>query len=149
MRNYGGQAMNRIYETKDGQYIALAGNERKFCENFLAALGRTDLIDLAAGEPGDSQKPLIEFFAATFNAKTRAEWEVFLSPIDLCWGTVRSLKDGFNDPNSSARGMLLRDANGNPHIGPAIKYANEAAEPRFNLPDYGRPAKVDWMPRRA
>ena len=32
--------MNRLYETKDGGHIALAGNERKFCENLLAALGR-------------------------------------------------------------------------------------------------------------
>jgi crotonobetainyl-CoA:carnitine CoA-transferase CaiB-like acyl-CoA transferase len=147
MRNYGGQAMNRIYETKDGRHMVLAGNEKKFCENLLTALGRADLVDLAAGEPGESQKPLIAFFTATFKTKTRIEWEAFLGPIDLCWGTVRSLKDGFNDHNSAARGMLLRDANGNPHIGPAIKYAAEPAEPRFDLPDYGAPAMVNWMPR--
>ena len=52
MRNYGGQAMNRLYETKDGGHIALAGNERKFCENLFAALGRPDLAPLAASEPG-------------------------------------------------------------------------------------------------
>ena len=41
--------------------------------------------------------PLIEFFTQLFAAKTRAEWEAFLEPIDLCWGTVRSLKEGFED----------------------------------------------------
>src|SRR5664279_2634298 len=61
MRNYGGQAMNRIYETGDGRFIVLAGNERKFCETLLNALGRPDLLDLAAGEPGAGQAPLIEF----------------------------------------------------------------------------------------
>src|SRR5689334_7648000 len=122
MRNYGRQAMNRIYETKDGQYIVLAGNERKFCENLLTALGRPDLIELAAGEPGDSQKPLIAFFAETFATKIRVEWEAFLAPIDLCWGTVRSLKEGFEDGHSIARGLLLRDPQENPHIGPAIKF---------------------------
>jgi crotonobetainyl-CoA:carnitine CoA-transferase CaiB-like acyl-CoA transferase len=76
MRNYGGQAMNRLYETKDGGYIALAGNEKKFCENFLAALGRPDLAKLAAGEPGPSQVPLIAFLSETFATKTRGEWEV-------------------------------------------------------------------------
>ncbi|MBV9046399.1 MAG: CoA transferase, partial [Alphaproteobacteria bacterium] len=101
MRNYGGQAMNRIYETKDGEYLVLAGNERKFCENLLTGLGRPDLIELAAGEPGDSQKPLVDFFTRTFATKTRAEWEAFLTPIDLCWGTVRSLKDGFEDPHAA------------------------------------------------
>ena len=137
MRNYGGQAMNRIYETKDGEYLALAGNERKFCENLLTALGRPELIDLAAGEPGDSQKPLIDFFTQTFATKTSAEWETFLDPIDLCWGAVRSLKEGFSDENAAQRGILLRDQQGNPHIGPAIKFANEPAAPHFDLPPYG------------
>lgn len=137
MRNYGGQAMNRIYETKDGQYIVLAGSERKFSENLLRALGRPDFLELAASEPGKSQTPLIEFFAQTFRTKTRAEWEAFLQPIDLCWAPVRSLKEGFADPQTNARRMLLRDEAGNPHIGPAIKFRNETASPRFDLPAYG------------
>src|SRR5206468_2138576 len=136
MRNYGGQAMNRIYETKDGGFIVLAGNERKFCENLLNALGRSGFVELAAGEPGATQKPLIDFFTETFASRTRAEWEAFLEPIDLCWAPVRSLKDGFADPNTAARAMLLRDAEGNPHIGPAIKFAAEPAEAQFALPDY-------------
>ena len=147
MRNYGGQAMNRIYETKDGRYIALAGNERKFCENLLNALGRPDLIDLAVGEPGDGQKPLIAFFVQTFATRTCAEWESFLEPIDLCWAPVRSLKDGFGDANASARHMLLRDSAGNPHIGPAIKYDQEPAAPRFDLPDYAASATIAWRRR--
>src|SRR5512142_229145 len=80
MRNYGGQAMNRIYETKDGQYVVLAGSEAKFCENLLKALGRPDFLDLAKGEPGPSQAPLIAYFTETFRSKTRAEWEAFLAP---------------------------------------------------------------------
>ncbi len=97
MRNYGGQAMNRIYETKDAQYIVLAGSEAKFSENLLKALGRLDFLDIAKGEPGQAQKPLTDFFTETFKSKTRAEWEAFLEPIDLCWAPVRSLKDGFED----------------------------------------------------
>ena len=136
MRNYGGQAMNRIYETRDRQYLVLAGNERKFCENLMTALGRPDLIDLAAGEPGDGQKPLIDFFTEAFASKTRVEWEAFLEPIDLCWGAVRSLKDGFQDRHSLERGVLLRDEEGNPHIGPAIRFTDEPAQPQFALPPY-------------
>jgi crotonobetainyl-CoA:carnitine CoA-transferase CaiB-like acyl-CoA transferase len=136
MRNYGGQAMNRIYETKDGQYIVLAGSERKFSENLLRALGRLDFLEIAAGEPGEIQKPLIEFFTETFETKTRAEWDAFLEPIDLCWAPVRSLKDGFEDAQSKARGMLLRDAEGNPHIGPAIKFKSDPAKPHYDLPPY-------------
>lgn len=136
MRNYGGQAMNRIYETKDGQYIVLAGSEAKFCENLLRALDRLDFLDLAKGEPGAPQEPLIAFFTGTFRAKTRAEWEDFLSPMDLCWAPVRNLKDAFDDPHTQVRGMLLKDGAGNTHIGPAIKFRNEPAKPDLNLPAY-------------
>lgn len=138
MRNYGGQAMNRIYETSDGQYIVLAGSEAKFSENLLRALGRLDFLDIAKGEPGAAQKPLIDFFTQTFKSKTRAEWEAFLEPVDLCWAPVRSLKDGFEDANSAARHMLMRDTEGNSHIGPAIKFENDPAKPSFDLPDYGQ-----------
>ncbi|HTO41696.1 MAG TPA: CoA transferase [Rhizomicrobium sp.] len=143
MRNYGGQAMNRIYETKDGQYIVLAGSEAKFSENLLRALHRLDFLDIAKGEPGETQKPLLDFFTETFKSKTRAEWETFLAPLDLCWAPVRSLKDGFNDPHSAARQMLLRDSRGNPHIGPAIKFENDPAQPGFELPVYGT-TELGW-----
>ncbi|HEY4124282.1 MAG TPA: CoA transferase, partial [Rhizomicrobium sp.] len=146
MRNYGGQAMNRIYETKDAQYIVLAGSEVKFSENLLKALGRLDFLDIAKGEPGQTQKPLTDFFTETFKSKTRAEWEAFLEPIDLCWAPVRSLKDGFEDSNSTVRQMLLRDGQGNPHIGPAIKFENDPAKPDFDLPDYGQ-SSTTWNSR--
>jgi crotonobetainyl-CoA:carnitine CoA-transferase CaiB-like acyl-CoA transferase len=144
MRNYGGQAMNRIYETKDRQFIVLAGNEPKFCENLLGALGRLDFLDIARGEPGPSQRQLIDYFSALFATKTRAEWETLLTPLDLCWAPVRTLKDAFGDANAAARGMLLRDAAGNPQIGPAIKFANEPAQLKFDLPDYDPEARPHW-----
>jgi crotonobetainyl-CoA:carnitine CoA-transferase CaiB-like acyl-CoA transferase len=147
MRNYGGQAMNRIYETKDGGFVVLAGNEAKFCENLLRALGRLDFVDVAKGEPGASQQALIEFFVATFKAKTLAEWEKYLEPLDLCWAPVRSLKDGFGDAHARARSMLLQDSARNPHIGPAIKFRAEPAQPRFELPQYDPNSSISWKLR--
>ena len=147
MRNYGGQAMNRLYETKDGGYIALAGNERKFCENLLAALGRADLVALAAGEPGPSQQRLIDFFAETFRSRTHAEWEAFLEKIDLCWAPLRNLKEAFDDPNTVARAMVLTDDTGNRHIGPAAKFRAEPAQPDLRLPPYDPSSIPGWRPR--
>jgi len=147
MRNYGGQAMNRLYETKDGGHIALAGNERKFCENLLTALGRPDLIALAAGEPGPSQQPLIDFFTETFRSRTRDEWEAFLERVDLCWAPLRNLKEAFDDPNTAARGMVLSDGAGNRHIGPAAKFRAEPARPDLRLPPYDPSSIPHWRPR--
>ena len=101
-------------------------------------------LDIAKGEPGPSQQPLIDFFTATFKSKTRAEWETFLEPVDLCWAPVRNLKDGFDDLNSATRAMLVRDDDGNPHIGPAIKFRTEPAEPKFELPRYDPGVRIDW-----
>jgi crotonobetainyl-CoA:carnitine CoA-transferase CaiB-like acyl-CoA transferase len=149
MRNYGGQAMNRLYETKDGGHIALAGNERKFCENLFAALGRPDLAALAASEPGPAQLPLIEFLAQAFCSRTRAEWEAFLGPLDLCWAPLRNLKEAFDGPHTASRGMVVRDASGNRHIGPAAKFRDEPAQPDLTLPPYVNFAPLAWKPRRA
>jgi crotonobetainyl-CoA:carnitine CoA-transferase CaiB-like acyl-CoA transferase len=107
-------------------------------------LGRLDFLDIARGEPGPSQRQLIDYFSALFATKTRAEWETLLTPLDLCWAPVRTLKDAFGDANAAARGMLLRDAAGNPQIGPAIKFANEPAQLKFDLPDYDPEARPHW-----
>jgi crotonobetainyl-CoA:carnitine CoA-transferase CaiB-like acyl-CoA transferase len=136
MRPFGGQAMNRIYETKDGSYIVLGGSEVKFAENLLMALGRLDLLDYARVEPGAGQAPLIAYFVETFGARTRAEWETFLSKLDVCWAPVRTLKDAFDDPHTHARAMVLDDG-ANLHIGPAIKFRDDPAQPNLSLPAYG------------
>jgi crotonobetainyl-CoA:carnitine CoA-transferase CaiB-like acyl-CoA transferase len=136
MRPFGGQAMNRIYETSDGEYVVLGGSEVKFAENLLKALGRLDLLDYARVEPGKGQEPLIDYFIATFKTKTRAEWEKFLGAIDVCWAPVRTLKDGFDDAHTRARAMVLEDEHGNRHIGAAIKFHADPAEPKLELPDY-------------
>ena len=138
MRNYGGAAMNNIYETSDGEQIILGGSEVKFASNLLTALGREDLLPLAKEEPGPVQKPLIDFFKNTFATKTKAEWEVFLETVDLCWSPVNSLKDAFEAPHTMDRQMRLADVAGNTHIGVPIKFAHEPAAPNLVIPDYGQ-----------
>lgn len=142
MRSFGGQAMNRIYETKGGGFVLLGGSEVKFAQNLLTALGRLDLLDYAKVEPGDGQKPLIEYFITTFKTKTRVEWEDFLSKIDVCWAPVRTLKDGFADPHTAARQMLLKDAGGNKHIGTPYKFADEPGAPDLSLPSFGEDSET-------
>ena len=50
---------------------------------------------------------------------------------------MRTLKEAFFDPATAERGMLLRDAEGNEHIGVPIKFSQEPAQPAFRLPEYG------------
>lgn len=137
MRSFGGQAMNRIYETKDGKFIALGGSEPKFARNLLEKLGRTDLLEIAAREPGPQQQPLVDFLTETFGSQTRKYWEDFLGRSDVCWAPVRTLKDGFSDANTKARGMILYDSHGNRHIGPPIHFRKEPPRPKLDIAGYG------------
>jgi len=137
MRSFGGNAMYRIYTTKDDQHIVLGGSEVKFAINLLTALGREDLISIARWEPG-AQEELIAFFNETFASKTKDEWISFLSNIDCCWSDVRSLKDAFSDPHTIERGMVLTDETGYRHIGVPMRFMDEPAKPNFDVPEFGQ-----------
>jgi crotonobetainyl-CoA:carnitine CoA-transferase CaiB-like acyl-CoA transferase len=137
MRSFGGAAMNKVYETKDGKFLVLGGSELHFARNILEVLGRPDLVDLARLEPGPGQDPLKAFFKKSFLTKTLAEWELFLKDVDVCWAPIRSLKDTFDDPLTVERGLLMRDAAGNRHLGPPIRFRHEPAHPDLSTPGYG------------
>lgn len=137
MRSFGGSALTNLYATSDGEYLAFAGPEIKFATNLLTALGREDLIEIAKLPPGPGQAPLRAFFAETFQAKTLADWQAFLEPIDCAWSWVRSLKDAFEDPFTEERGMVFTDDRGNRHVGPPIKFQNEPPQPSSNVPEFG------------
>ncbi|MEM1430535.1 MAG: CoA transferase [Pseudomonadota bacterium] len=133
-RSFGGYAFFTTYETRDGGHIALGGVERKFVVNLLTALDRTDLIDAATGPNGPGQAPVKAFLSDTFAQKTRAEWEDWLSHVDVCAAPVLDLHEAFHQPQVTAREMLVRDAEGNLHIGVPIKFAEEPGRLNPALP---------------
>lgn len=137
MRSFGGAAMNKVYETKDGRYLVLGGSEVHFAKNILEVMGRPDLLHYAKMEPGLGQDPLKAFFKARFLSKTLAEWEIALQDVDVCWAPVRTLKDAFDDPEAARRGLLLKDADGNSHIGLAIRFRHEPGRPVLTTPAFG------------
>jgi len=135
-RTWGGSAFYNLYETKDGRWLALGASEHKFAENFLAKAGRSDLAPYAHKQPGE-QGPLIAYLRELLKEKTLAEWLGWLDGVDVAYAPVRSLKDAIDDPNTRARGMLLEDERGRPHLGVPIRFAREPAEPRLRAPAFG------------
>lgn len=133
-RTTGGSAFYRIYETRDGARIALAGQEPKFVHALLGALGRPDLAPLCLRGPGAHQSPVVAFLEETFKRATRAEWEARLADIDVCFGAVNTLPQAFADPQLLARDMLIRDGDGRLHIANPIRFLNEPATPRLDSP---------------
>jgi crotonobetainyl-CoA:carnitine CoA-transferase CaiB-like acyl-CoA transferase len=140
-RSFGGYAFFSIYGTRDGKHIALGGVEHKFVVNLLTALDRPDLIEIACGPNGPGQAPVKAFLTETFASKTRAEWEAWLREVDVCAAPVLDLHEAFHQPQIAAREMLVRDAEGNLHIGLPIKYADEPGRLNPALPAQ-QPAKA-------
>ena len=136
-RSFGGYAFFRSYRTADDRHVALGGVEHKFVETLLTALERPDLIPAAKGPPGSGQQPVKDFLAATFAGKTRDEWEAWFKGRDVCFAPVLDLHEAFHRPHITERDMLVRDPEGNLHIGLPIRFRDEPGRLDPALPDLG------------
>ena len=136
-RTTGGAAFYRIYDTRDGKQLVLAGQEPKFVERVLSSLDRADLVPLCARGPGPHQAPVVELLAAFFAARTREESLAWLAKLDVCFAPVNTLLDATQDPHVIARDVVLRDELGRHHLAPAIRFAGEPARPDLREPALG------------
>jgi crotonobetainyl-CoA:carnitine CoA-transferase CaiB-like acyl-CoA transferase len=137
-RSLGGNALYAIYETKDGDWIALGGQELKFAVNLLTALGRTDLIALCKLPPGSGQHPVRDFLRKTFRTKTKQEWVAWSNGRDIPLAPVNTLPEVLDNAHFRQRGMVLTDTRGWDHIGIPIRFADEPGRVRFDPPALGQ-----------
>src|SRR5690606_12765118 len=77
------------------------------------------------------------FLRETFLTKTRAAWEAWFADKDVCFAPVLDLHEAFHQPQAAARDMLVRDADGNLHIGLPIKFRDEPGRLDPTLPAPG------------
>ncbi len=136
-RTQGGAAFYRPYAVKGGGHITLGGSEMKFVTNFLSAMEREDLIEVAKRPPGDAQAELRDYLIETFLTKTRDEWSAWFEGRDICFAPVLDLKEAFDNAHLHARDMLLRDADGNAHLGIPIKFREEPGAVHMQAPALG------------
>jgi len=136
-RALGGNALYNIYETKDGDYVVLAGQELKFAKNLLEPLGRADLVELCKLPPGPGQDPVRAFLRETFRTKTKAEWVEWFKGRDVAFAPLRTLPEVLEDEHFKARGMVLRDDRGWDHLGIPIAFREEPGRVRFEAPAHG------------
>jgi len=136
-RTTGGAAFYRLYDTRDGRQLALAGQEPKFIDSVLTALGRPDLIELCATGPGPQQRPVVEALQAFFKTRTLQESLDWLASLDVCYAPVNTLLEATRDPQVAARDLLLADERGRQHLAPPIRFAAEPARPNLREPLLG------------
>ena len=144
-RTTGGSAFYRLYRTRGGGHLALAGQEPKFVHALLADLGRSDLAEPVLRGPGPHQAPVVEFLQATFATRTRDEWDAHLRALDVCYGPVLTLPEAYADPQLAARGMVSIDARGITQVGSPIHFQDEPARAVTEPPALGEfPATGRW-----
>jgi crotonobetainyl-CoA:carnitine CoA-transferase CaiB-like acyl-CoA transferase len=137
-RTWGGNAMYRVYQTKDGKFVALGGAETKFATNLLTALGRLDLVPLCKLPPGPGQEPARDFLTETFLTRTQAEWADWMTGRDIAFAPVKSLREGLDDPQTRHREMVVEDQRGWEHLGIPIKFEDEPGKVRFDPPAHSQ-----------
>jgi crotonobetainyl-CoA:carnitine CoA-transferase CaiB-like acyl-CoA transferase len=137
-RSLGGNALYAIYPTKDGDWIALGGQEMKFAVNLLTLLGRPDLIAHCKLPPGPGQDPVRDFLRITFLTRTKLEWISFCSGHDLPFAPVQTLPEVLADPHFRDRGAVRTDPRGWDQIASPIRFQDEPAEENFDLPAHGQ-----------
>jgi crotonobetainyl-CoA:carnitine CoA-transferase CaiB-like acyl-CoA transferase len=136
-RTTGGAAFYRLYDTHDGRQVALAGQEPKFIERVLTALGRPDLIELCTSGPGPHQRPAVEALQAFFKGRSLQESLDWLASLDVCYAPVNTLFEATVDSQVAARGLLREDERGRKHVAPAIRFAAEPARVNLREPALG------------
>ena len=136
-RTQGGAAFYRPYAVKGGGHITLGGSEMKFVTNFLTAMGREDLIEVAKLPPGEPQSPLRDYLCETFMSKSRDEWSTWFEGRDICFAPVLDLKEAFENEHLKARDMLLHDDEGNAHLGIPLKFREEPGDVNMHAPMLG------------
>jgi crotonobetainyl-CoA:carnitine CoA-transferase CaiB-like acyl-CoA transferase len=136
-RTTGGAAFYRLYDTLDGRQIALAGQEMKFVERVLEALGRLDLAPLCARGPGPHQEPVVRCLQSFFASKPQRECLDWLAHLDVCFAPVNTLLEAFDDPNAAARALVVTDEQGRKHLAPPVRFAAQPARPVLREPGLG------------
>ena len=101
-------ACYNLYETSDGQWLALGALEAKFWAGFCERIGRPDLIPLQHAE-GDERTRVLSTVRDIIRLRTRDEWLARFAGADVCLTPVNSGDEGLGDPHVKARGLVTRD----------------------------------------
>ncbi len=100
----GGVPWYDVYETADGQWMAVGALEPRFYAALLSGLGLADAPDRADPRNWPALRALL---AARFKDRTRDEWSATFAGTDACVEPVLSLTEAAADEHLTARGTYV------------------------------------------
>jgi len=96
-----------IYETADGEWLALGALEPKFWAGFCERIGRADLTPLQHAE-GEERARVLREVRAVMRTRTRDEWLTRFADADVCLTTIFKPEEVAADPHVAERGVMTR-----------------------------------------
>lgn len=103
---FGRHATYNVYDTKDGERVALGALEPKFWQTFCDAVGRPDWKARQNSDEAD-QGALLDEVRALFLTRSRGEWLELFSSQSACLSSVNSAGEAMADPHVTARNLLV------------------------------------------
>lgn len=123
-----GAPFYNVYETSDGQYMAVGAIEPHFYRRLLQGLALSP--DMALDQQNRSTwNGTKNRLAQVFRTRTRAEWTAIFEPLDACVSPVLSLEEAPYAPQLRERQTLLH-LDGHIEPAPAPRYSRTPAQAR-------------------
>jgi alpha-methylacyl-CoA racemase len=139
----GGVPWYDVYETADGQWMAVGALEPRFYDALLAGLGLAEVPDRRDPQNWPELRAL---FTARFKDKTRDEWAAVFEGSEACVEPVLSLREAGQDPHLAVRQTYVtRDGVAQP--APAPRFSRTPGQLSEPAPVPGRhttEALAEW-----
>jgi len=94
-----------LYETADGEWLALGALEPKFWRTFCDRIGRPELVATQTATAEERLRSL-NSVRELMRTRTRSEWLEAFADLDVCLTPVRTLEEAHRDPQAAARGLV-------------------------------------------
>jgi alpha-methylacyl-CoA racemase len=139
----GGLPWYDVYETSDGQHMAVGALEPQFYQAFLDGIG------LSAEQGARSPECIPELrkrFTQIFSTRTRDEWAAIFDGTDACVAPVLSMSEAPQHPHNVARQTFI-EIDGVTQPAPAPRFSrtpSQISSPPAAVGSHTRAALIDW-----
>ncbi|WP_057912387.1 CaiB/BaiF CoA transferase family protein [Peribacillus muralis] len=100
----------QTFRTSDGELVVAVGNDEQF-RRFTAVIGKPELAEQQRFKHNEkrllNKEELVPILEDSLKRKTKKEWKVLLDSAGIPNGPINDIAEMFEDPQISARGMLV------------------------------------------
>jgi len=144
-RTDGGAHYYQVYETKDGEHVAVGSIEPQF---YALLLKHTGLAGASLPEQTDraAWPAMHERLAAIFKMKTRAEWTQIMEQTDICFAPVLRMSEALDHPHNRHRESFV-EIDGIPQPAPAPRFLgtpSHVQRPPARIGEHTEAVLKDW-----